>query len=196
MGRNTSLDLSPGRPRQRPALAFQGFARCAGLSVTVALACTLWLSTPASARADDAPAVPPAAAEQVPSAEHSPGDDPLPDRPYGRPQAIRPHGQSLEYRVKLLATELSLDPGQQLQVRKALEDQRQQMKALWADTTIAAGQRVNATRVISDKTADRIRGLLNAEQRKKYISERAPRAAGDDAGKPDVEHWMEATRPK
>jgi hypothetical protein len=196
MRSNTLIDLGPGRPRERPASAFPRFTRDAGLCSTLAVACALWLSTPAMSRADDVPAAAPAATDQLPSTEHSPGDDPLPDRPYGRPQAVRPHGQSLDYRVKLLATELGLDAGQQVQVRKVLEDQRQQMKALWADTGMPAGQRVNATRAISDRTADRIRALLNEEQRKKYIAERKPRAAGDDAGKPDVEHWMDATRPK
>jgi hypothetical protein len=196
MGRNALVDMTRGRPRERSASAFLGFARYGGLGSSLAVGCALWLSMPAITRADETPAAPPVATAQLPSEEHSPGDDPLPDRPYGRPQAVRPHGQTLDYRMKLLTAELNLDPAQQAQVRQALEEQRQQMKALWADTSIPAGQRVNATRVISDKTADRIRGLLNEEQRKKYIAERKPRAAGDDAGKPDVEHWMEATRPK
>ncbi len=167
----------------------------------LALLGSAWLAAPAVSGADEQPATAPAVADApvaatTPLADASSTEGPLPDKPYGRPQAVRPHGQTLEYRVKLLTTELKLDAGQQLEVRKALEDQRVQIQALWNTAEMPAGQRVNATKVISDKTAERIRALLTEEQRKRYNIERKPRSPGDSAGKPDVEHWMEATRPK
>ena len=201
MRRNAFFDLDPIRPRQRSAVALEGRVRATLGQWALILAAGAWLAAPGAARADDeAAATNPVAdaplAARAPPAGTAAAEDPLPDKPYGRPQAVRRRGQSLDYRMKLLTAELNLDASQQVEVRRALEDQRAQIQALWASAAIPAGQRVNATKVISDKTAARIRGLLNEEQRKRYSIERKPPAPGDTAGKPDVEHWMEATRPK
>jgi len=49
---------------------------------------------------------------------------------------------------------------------------------VWNDTSLAAANRVSATRIISDRTADRIRAILTEEQKAKYNKARKPRAAG------------------
>ena len=103
---------------------------------------------------------------------------------------------ALGQRVTLLAAELSLDGQQQAQVRRILEDQREQVMRVWNDSSLAAANRVSATRIISDRTADRIRAILTEEQKAKYNQARKPRAAGENAASPSVEEWMKAAAAK
>ena len=103
---------------------------------------------------------------------------------------------ALGQRVSLLAAELSLDGQQQAQVRRILEDQREQVMKVWNDTSLAAANRVSATRIISDRTADRIRAILTEEQKAKYNKARKPRAAGENSASPSIEEWMKATAEK
>lgn len=96
------------------------------------------------------------------------------------------HG--LEDRVKLLSKALGLDPRQQLELRKILQGQREEVTRVWSDTSVAPAYRVVATQAIGDRTADQIRALLNDEQKKKYNPPRqAHQAAGSRQG---VEDWM------
>jgi hypothetical protein len=85
---------------------------------------------------------------------------------------------------------------QQAQLRKLLEAQREQVIKVWADTTLAAANRVAATRAISEGTADQIRAMLNEEQKRKYNLAKPPRDAADGPARPDVEYWMNPTKPK
>jgi hypothetical protein len=107
----------------------------------------------------------------------------------------RKRGSPLDRRVMLLARELGLDATQQAQVRKVLERQREEVARLWNDGSIPAARRVSATQAIGDHTADRIRALLNDEQRKKYIQPRQRDVAVGTAGG-DVESWMSAVKRK
>lgn len=114
------------------------------------------------------------------------------------PQRQVPHHHNrigLEDRVRTLSKALDLDATQQSELRKVLEDQREQVGRIWSDASVPAAYRVSATQAISDKTADRIRALLNEEQRKKYKTARQHGAAADSA-KPNVEAWMDAAKPK
>ncbi len=101
----------------------------------------------------------------------------------------------LDRRVMLLARELGLDATQQARVKKALEDQREQVARVWNDGSIPAARRVSATQAIADRTADRIRAVLNDEQKKKYIKPRQRDVAVGTAGG-DVESWMNAGKRK
>jgi hypothetical protein len=101
----------------------------------------------------------------------------------------------LDRRVMLLARELDLSATQQAQVKKVLEGQREQVARVWNDTSIPAARRVSATQAIGDRTADRIRALLNDEQRKKYIRPRQRDVAVGTAGG-DAEAWMNASKRK
>jgi hypothetical protein len=107
----------------------------------------------------------------------------------------RKRGSPLDRRVMLLAKELGLDATQQAQVKKVLEGQREQVARVWKDSSIPAAVRVSATQAIGDRTADRIRALLNDEQRTKYIKPRQRDAAVGTAGG-DVESWMNAGKRK
>jgi len=106
------------------------------------------------------------------------------------------HESALAQRVTLLSAELGLSAQQQEQVRRILEDQREQVMRVWNDSSLAAANRVSATRIISDRTADRIRTILTEEQQAKYHQARKPREAGQDSASPSVEEWMKAAAAK
>jgi uncharacterized coiled-coil protein SlyX len=102
---------------------------------------------------------------------------------------------SLDVRVARLSRALNLDAAQQAQLRGVLMEQEKQVQQAWSDTSVPPAYRVLATRVISDQTADRIRALLNDEQKKKYNPPRLappPHAAGE----PGVEQWLNTSSAK
>src|SRR3954469_6792221 len=68
-----------------------------------------------------------------------------------------PHPSSLDRRVSLLTAELDLDAHQQSEVRRILEGQRDAVLKVWNDNSTPAANRVNATKTISERTADQIR---------------------------------------
>jgi hypothetical protein len=90
---------------------------------------------------------------------------------------------------------LDLDAGQQAKLREILEAQRAQVQKVWSDPAIAPSDRTAATAAIGEQTSDRIRSMLNDEQRKRYGP---PKQAGQrpPSGTPSVEEWMSKTRPK
>ena len=106
------------------------------------------------------------------------------------------HQSPLEQRITLLSAELSLDAQQQAQVRRILEDQREQVMRVWNDSSLPAANRVSATRVIGDRAADRIRAILTEEQKAKYHQARKPREPGENPPSPSVEAWMKAAAMK
>jgi hypothetical protein len=107
------------------------------------------------------------------------------------PAPRHPGRRSLEQRVTMLSKALGLDAGQQSELRKVLERQREQISRVWRDTAVPAAYRVSATQAISEKTADQIRALLNDEQRKRYNPRKPPHKAGPGgSGRPSVEAWM------
>src|SRR2546421_9191684 len=58
-----------------------------------------------------------------------------------RPAPTQHVSAALERRVTLLSAELSLDAQQQVQVRRILEDQREQVMKIWHDSSLAAANR-------------------------------------------------------
>jgi Spy/CpxP family protein refolding chaperone len=114
-----------------------------------------------------------------------------------QPEAAPTHHESaLAQRVSLLSAELGLSAEQQAQVGRILEDQREQVMRVWNDSSLAAANRVSATRIIGDRTADRIRAILTEEQKAKYHQARKPRDAGENSASPSVEEWMKAAAAK
>jgi Spy/CpxP family protein refolding chaperone len=101
-----------------------------------------------------------------------------------------------EDRVKTLAQALDLDAKQQAELRKVLQGERDAIRRVWSDVSVPGAYRVAATQAISDRTADLIRALLNDEQRKKYKPPRVPHDPAADSAKPNLEAWMNATKPK
>jgi hypothetical protein len=142
-----------------------------------ALALALWPGGLVAAQAadDDAPAV---AASAPPVSE-----------------AAARHAPRLTIasRVQLLTRELGLDVGQQSRVQSILQDQRSEVSKVWSDSSISSALRVRATQAIGDKTADRIRAILNEAQRKKYIQPRMHEApVGAPGG--DVQQWLKTAQ--
>jgi hypothetical protein len=112
-------------------------------------------------------------------------------------QHPRPHYRSgLEDRVRTFSKAFDLDARQQDELRKVLENQREQIRKVWREGSVPPDYRVSATRLIYDQTEDRIRALLNDEQRKKY---KLPKPSNESAVRSDqrsVEYWMNAAKPK
>jgi hypothetical protein len=105
-------------------------------------------------------------------------------------QAARPHpGSTLDERVALLTHELKLAAGQQAALRRILEEHRAQVVRAWNDPSLPAASRVGATQAIGDRTAERIRALLDDNQKRTYGSPRQAREAVAGA-RPSVEDWM------
>ena len=136
---------------------------------------------PAESGATEEAAAPPQAA---PASEPAARESTAPVRR----KAVSP----LDRRIALLAKELDLDARQQAEVRRILLQQRDEMSKAWADESQPAPLRIAASRAIGDRTAERIRAILNAKQREKYIK---PRTAIPDAAQPaaKVESWINAT---
>lgn len=101
---------------------------------------------------------------------------------------------SLEERIKALSTGLDLDALQQGELRKILLEQRESVQKIWSDRSLLPAERAPATRAVNERTGDKIRALLNDDQKKKYNSATASRPSqqGDQRS---VEKWMDATRP-
>jgi hypothetical protein len=106
------------------------------------------------------------------------------------------HESALAQRVTLLSAELGLSTQQQAQVRRILEEQRESVMTVWNDSSLPAANRVSATRVIGDRTADRIRAILTEEQKAKYRQARKPRGTEENSPSPSVEEWMKAASAK
>jgi hypothetical protein len=103
-----------------------------------------------------------------------------------------PQGRAgLDERVALLTKELDLDAAQQAEVRRILMMQRMEIVQAWSDESQPAQVRVAATRVSGDRTAERIRTILNDTQREKYLK---ARPSLPDGGQPtdQVNTWINA----
>jgi hypothetical protein len=124
----------------------------------------------------------------------APDGQPLaPSAAPARPAPRRRSAGSLDDRVKSLSKALVLDQQQQSALRKVLVAQREETLAVWADESTPAAVRVKATELISQRTADRIRALLNEQQRARYNLPRPPNQAAPGSSRPSVETWMDPT---
>jgi hypothetical protein len=94
----------------------------------------------------------------------------------------------LDHRLKVLAKALDLDAAQRAELREILEDQRQAVTKIWSDPALLSAERVPATRAVEERTAERIRAILNDEQKKRY---NPPKPQGTRAPPANVEAWME-----
>jgi hypothetical protein len=124
-------------------------------------------------------------------------DGPAPAAGVAPPRALHHHRLPVrEDRATTLSKALDLDGRQQSELRKVLEDEREQINRVWSDSTVPTAYRVSVTREINDRTADRIRALLRDEQKKKYTPPRQPHETVPGAGQPSVEDWMNAVKRK
>lgn len=80
-------------------------------------------------------------------------------------------------------------------VKKILEQRQLEMLRIRQDPSIEGSERIERLRALQDQTVQRIRGVLNDEQKKKYD----PLAIRNREPAPDqksVEDWLKATTPK
>ena len=121
------------------------------------------------------------------SAEDQPSQSVAPER-----QTPRQHrGPTLDDRVKKFSKMLDLSETQQSKLKKVLESQRAQILKLRNDPSVPGENRIGAIRAINDTTEDRIRDLLNEEQKKKYNSPR-PRQTPGPSQESDLNDWVNA----
>jgi hypothetical protein len=112
----------------------------------------------------------------------------VPAQPSPRPSSQPRAGGTLDHRLKVLAKALDLDAGQRAELREILEDQRQAVTKIWSNPALLSAERVPATRAVEERTAERIRAILNDEQKKRY---NPPKPQGTQAPPANVEAWME-----
>jgi len=111
-----------------------------------------------------------------------------PAHPSPRPASHPPVGGTLDHRLRALAKALDLDTHQRDELREILEDQRQAVTKIWSDPALLSAERVPATRAVEERTAERIRAILNDGQKKLY---NPPKPQGTQTPPPNVEAWME-----
>jgi Spy/CpxP family protein refolding chaperone len=106
---------------------------------------------------------------------------------------VAPHraANGLDGRVQLLAKELDLDEHQQAEVRKILLQQREEVKQAWSNPSVPSEVRIATMRAAGDRTAARIRAILNDSQRERYIK---ARPATPDHPQPasELDSWIGA----
>ena len=92
-----------------------------------------------------------------------------------------------------LARRLDLDAQQTAAVRRLLAKRQAEVRSLWTHGTVAAEDRVGVVKAINERTAARIRALLNEQQKKAYFQPK-PDAGPDNGNRPSVEQWMSISR--
>jgi len=113
-----------------------------------------------------------------------------------RHQALHRQGRpSAEDRLQRLVKGLKLDAAQQAEVRRALQARREAIRRLTSAPADPEVPRVAAIHAITDRTTERIRAVLNEEQKKLY-SQPLPHDFATGEGKPGVEEWLNALRQK
>jgi hypothetical protein len=97
--------------------------------------------------------------------------------------------------VKRFAKNLDLNEAQEAAVKKILEQRQSETLRIRQDSSISGGARIDQFRALQDRTVERIRAVLNDEQRKKYdpLASRRVKLAPDQKS---VEDWLKLTTPK
>jgi hypothetical protein len=113
------------------------------------------------------------------------------------PEQTPPRDQrpGLDSRARRLARMLELSEAQQAELAKVLASQREQIRKLWSEQRVPPEYRVSEMKAINDQTEDRIRALLNDEQKKKYITGHSPQASRPSQ-QSSLDHWLNAAKPK
>jgi Spy/CpxP family protein refolding chaperone len=107
----------------------------------------------------------------------------------------RPSRRSnIDARVSMLAKSLDLTAEQQSAVKNILEQRQQKTLLIRRDPSISGSARIERFRMLQESTVERIRAVLNDEQKKRYD----PMAASHMQSTPEhsVEDWLKATSPK
>jgi Spy/CpxP family protein refolding chaperone len=104
------------------------------------------------------------------------------------------HRASIDDRVKQLTKGLDLSEPQQTGVKKILEEQQRQVLRIRDNPSISGETRISQFRALQVDTVERIRGILNEDQKKKY-DPLATRKI-QQGQQPSVEDWLKATAPQ
>jgi hypothetical protein len=110
-----------------------------------------------------------------------------PPRLQARHQTTRPN---LDDRISRFAKGLDLSETQQAAVKKILEDRQRQILSIKRNESISGSARIIQFRVLQNITVERIRAVLNEEQKQKY-DPLAPRKI-PSTEQPSVEDWLKA----
>jgi hypothetical protein len=109
--------------------------------------------------------------------------------------AQRGHRPTIDDRVKVFARNLDLNEEQQAAVKKILEQRQQETLRIRQDASISGGARIERFRALQDHTVERIRAVLNEDQKKKY-DPLAVRRATPAPDQKSVEDWLKITTPQ
>jgi phage shock protein A len=90
---------------------------------------------------------------------------------------------------------LQLTDPQRAELARILASQHEEIRKLWREKKVPPEYRVSAMRAINDKTEERIRELLNDEQKTKYIASH-PRESSQPSQESTLDYWLHATQPK
>jgi Spy/CpxP family protein refolding chaperone len=160
----------------------------------IAVAALCLMGMPAVSAADQADATVPDTATAAATPDPA-SAAPAPDaaKPRLHRQAWPRSGtQTFERRIEWMSRQLMLDATQQAQLRELLIEQQREIRHLWASNPNPMADRTGATLAIERRTQDRIRAMLNDEQRSHY-----PAAIPRDELAPaqaDANHWIELSR--
>jgi hypothetical protein len=102
---------------------------------------------------------------------------------------------TLDDRVKGLTAALNLNEAQQAAVKKILEQRHQETLRIARDPSIPGSDRIGRLRALQDQTVERIRAVLNDEQKKKY-DPLAVRKVTPAPEQKSVEDWLKVTNPQ
>jgi hypothetical protein len=93
--------------------------------------------------------------------------------------------------VEVLTQYLQLDAAQKTALHKILEQRQKELLQMRFAPSPPGSAQIDRFRAIQDRTVERIRGILNREQRQKYDLT-AIRGSGPSTPKPNVEDWLKA----
>ena len=109
--------------------------------------------------------------------------------------AQRGHRPTIDDRVKVLSRTLELNEAQQAAVKKILEQRQQEALRIRQDASISGAARIERFRALQDHTVERIRAVLDEEQKKKY-DPLAVRRVAPASDQKSVEDWLKVTTPQ
>ena len=106
-----------------------------------------------------------------------------------------PRRPGIDDRVKVLSRSLDLNEAQQAAVKKILEQRQQETLRIRQDPSISGSARIERFRALQDNAVERIRAVLNEEQREKY-DPLAARRIQPAPQQRSVEDWLKVTTPQ
>jgi hypothetical protein len=103
-------------------------------------------------------------------------------------------GLTIDDRVKGLAKTLELNEAQQSAVKAILVQRQQETLRLRLDPSISGDARIAQFRALQVRTVERIRAVLNDEQKKRYDPLASDKIKPEPGGR-SVEDWINLTTP-